>query len=204
MRPIPAPYPKVRILPSTPKRVSGSQGGFARASCGDSFCRRHLGADCISGATLGLFRPDPARVDREGLECSDLSPLTKGDEEGVLYGVSLAALVLSSLEETTAGDAGAILSAGGFCHVTVSTHDRARCWRDRPMRASTRRRATITAVWCHVRLRRPRVCRQRCLRRAPRRVSSSAAHGARRPGWLRYAKRDAATEPSVAVVRETI
>ena len=203
MRPIPAPYPKVRILPSTPKRVSGSQGGFARASCGDSFCRRHLGADCISGATLGLFRPDPARVDREGLECSDLSPLTKGDEEGDLYGVSLAALVLSSLEETTAGDAGAILSAGGFCHVTVSTIARA-AGAIVPMRASTRRRATITAVWCHVRLRRPRVRRQRCLRRAPRRVLSSAAHGARRPGWRRHAKRDAATEPSVAVVRETI
>ena len=38
-----------------------------------------------------------------------------GGEPGLfLYGVSLAALVLSSLEETTAGDAGAILSAGGF------------------------------------------------------------------------------------------
>ena len=50
----------------------------------------------MSGAARGLFRPDPARVDRGGLECSDLSPLTSVDaREGVLCGVSLAALVLS-------------------------------------------------------------------------------------------------------------
>ena len=50
----------------------------------------------MSGAALGLFRPGPARADREGLECSDLSPLTSVDaREGVLCGVSLAALVLS-------------------------------------------------------------------------------------------------------------
>ncbi|TFK93102.1 hypothetical protein K466DRAFT_161311 [Polyporus arcularius HHB13444] len=89
---------------STPRRrgVSpGPEGGFTRVHRDKlGFFRPDPGADCISGATLGLFRPDPARVDREGLECSDLSPLTKMDARGVLCGVSLAALVLSSLQES--------------------------------------------------------------------------------------------------------
>jgi len=29
--------------------------------------------------SLGPLEPDPARVDREGLECSDLGPLASGD-----------------------------------------------------------------------------------------------------------------------------
>lgn len=67
-RPIPAPFPKARVPPLDAEAfLRGPEEGK------EAF----PGANCMSGATLSLLRPDPARVDREGLEYSDLSPLTR-------------------------------------------------------------------------------------------------------------------------------
>ncbi|KAF8870494.1 hypothetical protein BD779DRAFT_1478852 [Infundibulicybe gibba] len=55
------------------------QDGNLWASCG---------AGCFSGMLLDRLRSDPARVNRGGMECSDLSPLTNVDSlmRAVLYG----------------------------------------------------------------------------------------------------------------------
>ena len=68
--PVPTAYPKpTNPLPlylRTRLDVLGDERGRGR----------------ISGAPLGRLRLDPARADRGGLECSDLSPLTRESTPG--------------------------------------------------------------------------------------------------------------------------
>jgi len=79
--PVPATIVKAgNLIPSSCKRILGIRETDGR----------------VSGTSLSVLTLDSARVDREELECSDLSPLASKDAllRGVLCGASIVAFEL--------------------------------------------------------------------------------------------------------------